>query len=67
VVLVTHDLREAVYLADTVHVVSQRPGRIVKSTRVGLPRPRTLADTFEPGFVALVHELRDTISAVRAA
>ena len=67
VVLVTHDLREAVYLADTVHVVSQRPGRIVETTRVELSRPRTLADTFEPGFVALVHELRDTISAVRAA
>jgi NitT/TauT family transport system ATP-binding protein len=67
VILVTHDLREAVYLADTVHVVSKRPGRIVESRRTGLPRPRTLESTFEPAFVDIVHGLRDSISAVRAA
>jgi NitT/TauT family transport system ATP-binding protein len=67
VILVTHDLREAVFLADTVHVVSKRPGRIVESRRTGLPRPRTLEDTFEPAFVDIVHGLRDSISAVRAA
>ena len=67
VILVTHDLREAVFLADTVHVVSQRPGRIVQSRRVGLPRPRTLETTFEPAFVDIVHGLRDAISRVRAA
>ena len=66
VILVTHDLREAVFLADTVHVVSQRPGRIVQSRRVGLPRPRTLESTFEPAFVDIVHGLRDAISQVRA-
>jgi NitT/TauT family transport system ATP-binding protein len=65
VVLVTHDLREAVFLADTVHLVSDRPGRIVKRRSVPLPRPRTLEGTFEPAFVDLVHELRDAISAVR--
>ncbi|QQS13764.1 MAG: ABC transporter ATP-binding protein [Rhodospirillales bacterium] len=59
--LVTHDLREAVYLADTVYVMSRRPGRIVMSRRIDLPRPRTLATTFEPGFVDIVHELRDRI------
>jgi NitT/TauT family transport system ATP-binding protein len=64
---VTHDLREAVYLADTVHVVSKRPGRIVESRRVDRPRPRTLDDTFDPDFVDIVHELRGAISAVRAA
>ncbi len=67
VVLVTHDLREAAFLADTIHVVSKRPGRIVASRRVGVPRPRTLATTFEPRFVDLVHELRDEISRVRQA
>jgi NitT/TauT family transport system ATP-binding protein len=67
VILVTHDLREAVYLADTVHVVSKRPGRIVESRRTGLARPRTLEDTFEPAFVDIVHGLRHSISAVRAA
>lgn len=65
VLLVTHDLREAVFLADRIHVVSRRPGRIVRSRNVDLPRPRTLATTFEPAFVDIVHELRDEISRVR--
>jgi NitT/TauT family transport system ATP-binding protein len=65
VILVTHDLREAVYLADTVHVMSARPGRIVASHKVDLPRPRTLETTFEPEFVDIVHQLRDHISRVR--
>jgi NitT/TauT family transport system ATP-binding protein len=60
-VLVTHDLREAVYLADTVYVMSRRPGKIVLVQPVELPRPRTLASTFEPAFVDLVHKLRDRI------
>ena len=47
-VLVTHDLREAVYLSDTVYVMSQRPGRIIYSSKVDIPRPRTLKTTFEP-------------------
>ena len=67
VMLVTHDLREAVYLGDTVHVVSKRPGRIIESRNVALPRPRTLEGTFEPEFVDIVHGLRNSISLVRAA
>lgn len=67
VILVTHDLRESVYLADTVHVVSKRPGRIVMTKRIDLPRPRSLEMTFEPHFVDIVHELRDAISEVRAS
>ncbi|GAB5373648.1 MAG: ABC transporter ATP-binding protein [Acuticoccus sp.] len=65
VILVTHDLREAVYLADTIHVMSARPGHIVTSRKVPLPFPRTLDDTFKPEFVDLVHELRDHISRER--
>jgi NitT/TauT family transport system ATP-binding protein len=65
-VLVTHDLREAVYLADTIYVMSKRPGRIIHARAVRLPRPRTLADSFEPRFVDTVHELRDKISEARA-
>ncbi|MGL4637844.1 MAG: ABC transporter ATP-binding protein [Beijerinckiaceae bacterium] len=60
-VLVTHDLREAVYLADTVYVMSKRPGRVIVRKSIDLPRPRTLASTFEPAFVEIVHELRDLI------
>ena len=64
-VLVTHDLREAVYLADTVYVMSRRPGRIVAERRVELARPRRLADTYAPAFQALVHDLRERINASR--
>jgi len=60
-VLVTHDLREAVYLADTVYVMSRRPGKIVKIRKIELPRPRTLETTFTVEFVDIVHELRERI------
>jgi NitT/TauT family transport system ATP-binding protein len=62
VILVTHELREAVYLAQTVHVMSARPGRILKTSAIDIPRPRTLECTFEPGFIELVHDLRHHIS-----
>jgi NitT/TauT family transport system ATP-binding protein len=65
VILVTHELREAVFLAKTVHVMSSRPGRIVKSSSIDIPRPRTLESTFQPDFVALVHDLRHHIGEGR--
>jgi NitT/TauT family transport system ATP-binding protein len=66
VVLVTHDLREAVFLADTIHVMSARPGRIVRTRRIDLRRPRELELCYEPEFGAIVHELRSYIAEVRA-
>jgi NitT/TauT family transport system ATP-binding protein len=66
-ILVTHDLREAVYLADRVIVMSKRPGRIIYERAVDIPRPRTLETTFEPHFVDMVHDLRDKISQVRSS
>lgn len=67
VILVTHDLREAAYLAEQIHVMSARPGRIVATSQVPLPFPRSLEDTFRPDFADLVHELRDHISRERQA
>ena len=66
VILVTHDLREAVFLADRVLVMSARPGRIILDRTVKAPRPRNLNTTYEPDAVKLVHELREHISAARA-
>jgi NitT/TauT family transport system ATP-binding protein len=65
-ILVTHDLREAVFLADTVYVMSQRPGRIMHRSSIDLPRPRTLETTFEPAYTDLVNELRARIAEVRS-
>jgi len=65
VILVTHDLREAVYLADTVLVMCARPGRIVAERTVDLPRPRRLETTYLPEFTALTHELREHIAGAR--
>jgi NitT/TauT family transport system ATP-binding protein len=66
-ILVTHDLREAVFLADTVHVSGSRPGRIIFQRAVDLPRPRRLEDCYTPAFVDHVHQLRNQIRDGRAA
>lgn len=66
-ILVTHDLREAVYLADTVHVMSSRPGRILAAHRIDLPRPRRLETSFTPHFSELIHQIREEIRIERAA
>ena len=60
-ILVTHDLREAVYLADKVFVMSARPGRIVETYDVTFPRPRRPDLVFDPAFAEVVQRLRDNI------
>ncbi len=65
VILVTHDLRESVFLADTVYVMSKSPGRFVVRREIELPRPRDLEVTYTPQFTDIVHELRGHIGAVR--
>jgi NitT/TauT family transport system ATP-binding protein len=65
VILVTHDLRESVFLADTVYCMSRSPGRFVVRREIDLPRPRDLEITYTPGFTDIVHELRGHIGAMR--
>ncbi len=67
VILVTHDLREAAFLADRVCVMSARPGRILVTRQIDLPRPRTLATTYLPEFNDITHQLRGYISDARDA
>ena len=65
VLLVTHDLREAGFLASRICVMSARPGRILDDSEVAFARPRSIAMTFEPDFVALNQRLRDLIVDAR--
>jgi len=66
VILVTHDLRESVFLADTVYVMSKSPGRFVVKREIDLPRPRDLEVTYTKAFSDIVHELRGHIGAIRS-
>ena len=65
--LVTHDLREAAFLGSRICVMSARPDRVVGDSRVDFERPRTVARTFEPDFVALNQKLRGFIVDARTA
>lgn len=53
VLFITHDVEEALLLSDEVHVMSPRPGRLVESVKVPFERPRRLALSASPEFVAL--------------
>jgi NitT/TauT family transport system ATP-binding protein len=64
-ILVTHDLREATFLADVIFVMSARPGRVIATHRIDLPRPRTLETMFEPAFTEVVHTIRTQIAQIR--
>jgi NitT/TauT family transport system ATP-binding protein len=58
-------LRESVFLADKVFVMSKNPGRFVVERKIDLPRPRDLEITYTPAFTDIVHELRGHIGAIR--
>ena len=53
VIFVTHDVEEAVYLSDEIHVMASRPGRIIETLPIDLPRPRDRAVVSSPRFVAI--------------
>jgi len=53
VLFVTHDVEEAIYLSDEVHVMATRPGRIIETIPVSLPRPRLRTAALGPEFLAI--------------
>ena len=65
VVLVTHDLKEAGYLANRVCVMRSRPGQIIDDAVVPFPRPRTVEMSYLPEFATMTQRLRQLIVAER--
>jgi NitT/TauT family transport system ATP-binding protein len=59
--LVTHSISEAVILSDVVHVMSARPGRVVRAVEIDLPRPRTLDMVTLPAFGRHVGTIRNLL------
>ncbi|MFQ5902645.1 MAG: ABC transporter ATP-binding protein [Candidatus Binatia bacterium] len=57
VIFVTHDIEEAVFLADKVFVFSFRPGRIMKEIEIPFPTPRTLDVKEDPRFLKIKHDI----------
>ncbi len=63
VLFITHDIDEAILLADRVLVMTARPGRIKKEMRIDLPRPRDIALLTEPAFMAYKREVLELLHA----
>jgi NitT/TauT family transport system ATP-binding protein len=57
ILYVTHNIQEAVYMADRVVVLSRRPGRVLAEVPVKLPRPRDESMIGEPDFVQAVDRI----------
>ena len=67
VILVTHDLHEAIMLSDRVVLISRRPGRVITDLRIDLPRPRGQEIRHDPLFEKYYDDLYGLLTAeVRA-
>jgi NitT/TauT family transport system ATP-binding protein len=63
IVFVTHNITEAIFLADRVVVMTPRPGQVARVYDIDLPRPRTIDMTFEQGFISLIQEIKLTVES----
>lgn len=61
ILFITHDIDEAIFIADRVGVMSARPGRIVRELKVDLPRPRTYSMTTRSEFTELKKQVLELI------
>ncbi|WP_257167438.1 ABC transporter ATP-binding protein [Bradyrhizobium sp. SRS-191] len=64
ILLITHSISEAIFLADRVIVMSARPGRILADLAVPIPRPRTFDDiVLHPDYARLAKDVRGLLNA----
>jgi len=63
-IFVTHNITEAIFLADRVGVMTPRPGRLAAMVPVDFPRPRELSLQTTPEFNVLVEQVRSTLGAL---
>src|ERR1700694_3117911 len=67
VLFVTHDVEEAIYLSDEVHVMGTRPGRIIETIPIALPRPRIRTSALGPEFLAIKERCLELLQVNAAA
>jgi NitT/TauT family transport system ATP-binding protein len=61
IVFITHNIAEAIFLADRIFVMSPRPGRLSRTFEIDFPRPRPLSLTTTPAFIEIVGEIKASI------
>jgi NitT/TauT family transport system ATP-binding protein len=61
IIFVTHNVTEAIFLADRVVVLTPRPGRLAHIFPIDLPRPRSIEQTYSQEFINIVLDIKDTI------
>jgi NitT/TauT family transport system ATP-binding protein len=69
ILFITHDVEEAIFLGDSIYVMTARPGRLKKNIKVPLPRPRDYQNKNSAEFLALKQELLELIreESIKAA
>jgi len=67
VLFITHSIPEAVYLSDRIVVMGPRPGRVIETVTVDLPRPRRLETMVDPRFNEITTHLREVFRALPGA
>ncbi len=64
IIFVTHDISEAVYLADDIYILKSQPSKIVEHIPINLPIDRSRSTKRDPAYISLVHEVEDRMVAV---
>jgi ABC-type nitrate/sulfonate/bicarbonate transport system ATPase subunit len=65
VIFVTHDIEEAIYLSDEIHVMATRPGRVIEAIAVAIERPRLRRSTMTREFLAAKERCLELLAANR--